>query len=392
MKRKLTYFIIILVLIMTKRLWSVEQADRKLDTYKQEVQQKKKNLEELKVKIREKSIHSEKLKDKENSLSAELRKINNNLAKTEARIKNLNKKIGQTEREINLLQKKLVAKGLEASDSRRQLRKHLRLLYKYQKMNVEYLPAILAQESYAQLITVEKYLRVIGQKNLQLYQQLKTQEAEISSDKKELEAKERQLNSLRDDVKAQGLVLLKQQEQRKEILAHTQEQRRNTEDEISKLRQQTADLQNLIDKFRSKISSLEKEKSKVRKSVHTHKKGELDWPAKGPVISSFGKQKNHQLNAYVINNGVEIKTAPGTQVKAIEKGKILYANSFKGYGKMVIIDHGDDFYTVYAHLQAISVREDEQVLKAQAIGQVDNGLYFEVRQDGKPEDPLLWLK
>ncbi len=395
------FYSVLITLICTGQFVSAADIDASLNKAKKEVQQNNQNLDEIKNKIKEKSVYSEKLKGREIDITAELKRINRELAKIQAEINRLNKKIRQTQQKINITQAKIVEKRVAADQTRKLLSKHLLVLYKYQQSTLGYLPAVLANVPYDQLVKSEKYLRTITQKNLQLFQQLKGQEEEISAIKKELETQDKQLGVLQAQVRGQEQVAVKQKTLKNELLSKVKEQRRNTDDEISQLKKEAVDLQNLVDKFRSRISKLEKEKMKQRQKIMAAKKGSYDWPVKGTVVSNFGKQKHATLNTVVVNNGIEIKADEGTAVSVIEKGKILYAGEFKGYGQMVIVDHGDDFYTVYAHLGKILAREGDTVIKGQAIGDIGYGknsrnssanAYFEIRQDGKPEDPMLWLK
>ncbi len=399
MRNKLILFII--MLILTGRSLPAADIDENINKAKQAAQDNNKNLDQIKSKIKEKSVYSEKLKGQEVNIAAELKRINLELKKIQSEINRLNKKIGQAQRQINITQAKIVEKRIAADQTRKLLSKHLRVLYKYQQSTLGYLPAVLANVPYDQLVKSEKYLRTIAQENWQLYQQLKGQEAEISAIKKELEAQEKKLEVLQTEVKGQEEVAIKQKNLKNELLDKVKKQRRNTEDEIAKLKKEAVALQNLVDKFRSRISKLEKEKIKQRQRILAAKKGSYEWPVAGMVVSKYGRQKHSTLNTFVVNNGIEIKADAGTAVSAIEQGKILFAGEFKGYGQMIIADHGDDFYTVYAHLSKVLVKEGESIIKGQSIGETGYGknrrndspnLYFEIRQNGKPEDPLLWLK
>ncbi len=402
MKNKRYFFCcIVILLIFTGGSLPAVDIDENINKTKKEAQENNKNLDQIKNKIKEKSVYSEKLKGQEIDISSELKRINHELEKIQAEINRLHKKIEQTQRQINITQARIVEKRVAADQTRKLLSKQLRVLYKYQQSTVGYLPAVLANVPYDQLIKSEKYLKVIAQENLQLYQRLKGQETEISAIKKDLEEQERQLEVLQTQVKGQEQVAVKQKDLKNELLSKVKEQRKNTDDEIAQLKREANDLQNLVDKFRSKISKLEKEKIKQRQRLLAAKKGSYDWPVKGTVVSNFGKQKHATLNTFVVNNGIEIKADEGTIVSVIEQGKILYAGVFKGYGQMVIVDHGDDFYTVYAHLSKVLVKEGDPVIKGQAVGETGYGknsrnsnanVYFEVRRDGKPEDPMLWLK
>jgi murein DD-endopeptidase MepM/ murein hydrolase activator NlpD len=98
-------------------------------------------------------------------------------------------------------------------------------------------------------------------------------------------------------------------------------------------------------------------------------------------------------------NGVDIEAAEGTGVDAVLAGQVVYTGWFKGYGNLIILDHGDELFTLYAHVSEIHVKEGDSVRQGQRIGSVgDTGslagprLYFEVRYRGKPQDPEQWLR
>jgi murein DD-endopeptidase MepM/ murein hydrolase activator NlpD len=98
-------------------------------------------------------------------------------------------------------------------------------------------------------------------------------------------------------------------------------------------------------------------------------------------------------------NGVDIAAGEGTDVAAVYPGHVVYTGWFKGYGNLIILDHGNDYFTLYAHVADMLVREGDDVKQGQRIGTVgDTGslagalLYFEVRYQGKPLDPVEWLR
>ena len=128
-------------------------------------------------------------------------------------------------------------------------------------------------------------------------------------------------------------------------------------------------------------------------------KGLLKMPVKGKIVSLFGKFKNTQYNVSNFRSGIEIQTERGEPIQAVYAGKILYADWFKGYGNMIIIDHGDNYYTVYAHIEETFKTAGDLVEIGEVMATVgDTGsitgskLYFEVRHHGKPLNPMQWLE
>jgi murein hydrolase activator len=127
-------------------------------------------------------------------------------------------------------------------------------------------------------------------------------------------------------------------------------------------------------------------------------KGDLDWPVTGAVIAAFGRQQNPRFRTAVASQGVLLATPAGTPVQAIHDGTVAYAEPFTGFGNLVIVDHGQSGFTMYGHLDSLDVTQGVHVRRGQVVGTtgttVDGtpALYFELRIDGRPVDPLQWLR
>ncbi|MFH2107239.1 MAG: peptidoglycan DD-metalloendopeptidase family protein [Chrysiogenia bacterium] len=127
-------------------------------------------------------------------------------------------------------------------------------------------------------------------------------------------------------------------------------------------------------------------------------KGKLTWPLPGRIISSFGKKKSANFNTYTMNNGIEIKPVSSDEIRAIGAGEIIFCDYFKGYGNLLIIQHAGNFHTLYGHCDSFKKKLGERVQINEVIAMAGNSgslygksLYFEIRQNLKPLDPLLWL-
>jgi septal ring factor EnvC (AmiA/AmiB activator) len=127
-------------------------------------------------------------------------------------------------------------------------------------------------------------------------------------------------------------------------------------------------------------------------------RGDLPWPADGIVIGRFGRQRNTLTGAELVRNGVEISLAEGRPVIAVHDGVVSYAAPFTGYGNLVIVEHGEGGHSLYGHLAGASVNKGDKVEAGSRIGLSGRNpagnpaLYFELRIDGKPVDPLQWLR
>ncbi|HVL67814.1 MAG TPA: peptidoglycan DD-metalloendopeptidase family protein [Vicinamibacterales bacterium] len=126
-------------------------------------------------------------------------------------------------------------------------------------------------------------------------------------------------------------------------------------------------------------------------------KGDVPWPADGIVTRRFGRDRTAS-GGIVARNGIELSLAEGRPVAAVHEGVVTYAAPFAGYGNLVIVEHGGSGHSLYGHLAAVSVNKGDRVEPGTRVGLAGRNLagnpalYFELRIDGRPVDPLQWLR
>ncbi len=128
-------------------------------------------------------------------------------------------------------------------------------------------------------------------------------------------------------------------------------------------------------------------------------KGRLVYPVKGKIINRFGRKMDKRFDTYIVYNGINLKVEKGTDVRSIFHGKVLYTGTLEGYGKIIIIGHGDDYHSLYGHLDNIRAEMGDWVKEGTVIGESgDTGsllgatLYLEIRHKGKPVEPTRWFQ
>ncbi len=125
---------------------------------------------------------------------------------------------------------------------------------------------------------------------------------------------------------------------------------------------------------------------------------ELDWPVAGQVTTQFGLHRQTRFGTTIVRSGIDIAAAEGVLVRAMHAGVVAFSELFTGFGNLVILDHGGQSYTLYGYLGSLAVPVGARVTPGTAIGSVgrsttgESALYFELRIDGKPVDPLEWLR
>ena len=128
-------------------------------------------------------------------------------------------------------------------------------------------------------------------------------------------------------------------------------------------------------------------------------RGELSWPAEGPVTETFGRKRHPVYDTYTLQKGIEIDAGAGAAVQAVYEGRVRYADWFQNYGLVVILDHGGDYFTIYGHLESIAVRPGDWVDPGSRLGTVGEtgslagpSLYFEIREGTEALNPQSWLR
>jgi septal ring factor EnvC (AmiA/AmiB activator) len=183
--------------------------------------------------------------------------------------------------------------------------------------------------------------------------------------------------------------------EKNELLGIMSNRRLAAERKIRALNESAKALQNLIDKINE--ANKKKRTVAVRSSaVRAKRKKSLPWPVSGKIIVGFGRNKHPDLDTYVISNGIKIDAADFSKVKSVESGIVVFAEQFRSYGKVVIIDHSDSNFGVYGLLDKIFVKVEQKVSRGAVIAELgnegNNVLYFEIRHNNVPDDPMLWLQ
>jgi len=139
--------------------------------------------------------------------------------------------------------------------------------------------------------------------------------------------------------------------------------------------------------------------SSLKKSSFSYQKGRLRVPVKGKIVSKFGPLRTGDYKAFTFQSGIDIKVERGEPVRSVFEGEVMFAQWLKGYGNLLIIDHGDNYYTLYAHVQEVFKKMGEKVDTGEVIATAgDTGsikglcLHFEVRHHGKPVNPMKWFR
>jgi septal ring factor EnvC (AmiA/AmiB activator) len=175
------------------------------------------------------------------------------------------------------------------------------------------------------------------------------------------------------------------------LLAGLRHDRATLASKLRDLRQRANRLSTLLKKLESRQPPAYTDNS----GIFSRQKGQLPWPVSGEVVTGFGTWHHQELGTLYDSQGIEIKAGEDTPIHAVWGGTVVFANWFKGYGNLIIIDHGDSYYTLYAQAARLAVKVGDQIVRQQVVGysgyEGKKTVYFEIRHGGTPVNPSSWL-
>ena len=209
----------------------------------------------------------------------------------------------------------------------------------------------------------------------------------------ELEARKRARAELEGDLALQIRIKEKESGKRAVILKEIRRKKKLSQAALASLQASARDLDNTLTAMGLKG------RAELDDTSFIKQKGRLSFPARGKVISTYGTSRNGDYKSFTFQSGIDIRVERGEPVHSVFKGEVMFAQWLKGYGNLVIINHGDNYYTLYAHLEEVFKKKGETVGTGEVIATAgDTGsirglsLHFEVRHHGKPVNPMKWLK
>lgn len=354
-----------------------------------------KDLEGLKKKIERERQGISQVQKKEGSILQTLGKIEGDLDKKTKALKEANARFGTVSSEMQ--KKQAEAESIKISIAQRQelFRNRAVALYRWYRGGSPFV-LLNGEVSLGRLLQRKHYLESTVAFDGQLIQQLNEEIERRDVIAKELALKKKQLGGQRQALAEAQESVRKEAEKKKELLASLRQEKESRIRVVKELELAALRLQKMMDEISRRAVSKPPE---VPPGVGLGAlRGRLDWPVKGALIGGFGKARHREVAAEVFHNGIDIEAPVGEEVKAVEKGTVVFADHFSGYGKMVILDHGERYYTIYAHLSEILKRNGAAVKRGEILGRAGDSdslagatLYFEMRKDGRSIDPVPWF-
>jgi septal ring factor EnvC (AmiA/AmiB activator) len=238
-------------------------------------------------------------------------------------------------------------------------------------------------------------LRSIGKADRWLIARYDSLRADVEQSRAMLLDRQQELRRLSQEKEQETALLASSKEKRNNQLRQIRSERTHLAQTLQELAEAARRLESLIDELvESGAVSYGGDGRHVKRA-----KGRLPWPVRGRVIEGFGYRELGPKRAKVPHQGLSIEADIGTEVTAVADGAINYTGRLRGYGQIVIIDHGGGYFSLYGHLQEVLGFKGQIVLQGDPIGTLGESgslsgpqLYFELREDRVQVDPIPWLR
>jgi murein hydrolase activator len=290
----------------------------------------------------------------------------------------------RTEAEIAQLVKK-------TAEEKEHLRKRLVVLYRLGGLS--YLRILMSLDQRNDPTAAISMLSFLVNHDSRTITRFESTRHELDVRRAELSQRQKQLVQLAAVIEQRRRAVAAAFAEKQRMLASLQAQESGSEHDLAELEEKARRLERLVDVL-SKQSGVEAPSSDIR----TYR-GTLAWPVDGKIAEGFGRQRNAKFSTYTMNNGLKIAAAPRADVRAVFQGTVLFSQWFKGYGNLIILDHGNRVFSLYGNIVAPLVAVGDRITTGQPIAGVGDSedagggyLYFEIRQDNRPEDPQKWLR
>ena len=293
-------------------------------------------------------------------------------------------KKARAELDANLVRVQKLEASLAAS--RPALAAHARALYKLGEMS--YLRLLLSVDRPSDFFRAYRFVSTLARRDGAAVAAFRADLLALAREKAALEERTRESIELRNRLAAARHQLEAQRARQTAVLTSLVEKKETNAAWVEELTQAASRLQSLL-------GGLGGETGAVPLLAF---RGTLPWPVEGRVRVGFGRRKHPRFETYTVHNGIDIEAAPDTPVRAVHEGRVVYADRFLGYGLMVVVDHGGKRHSLYAQLAEVSVAPGQEVQAGTVLGTTGQGtdqgpgLYFEMRYQGRAEDPAEWLR
>ena len=365
---------------------------------------KRSELDAIRRQAHEKRQAAQQLLGQETKEISLLRRTDHRLSETRRRLRLLDERRQSLGQELEHTKVNLVRSQTALRIQRDRLSRRLRNLYKYGgERSLEFL---LSTQSFAQLLARWDFLVMVAEQDRMLVEDVSARQAVVQENQDLLQGRLTEVAKTAKKTNRESDRLAELRQEKASTVKSIQSRRQSYEAAAAELERTARSMQKLLAtlELRRRAES-DRARSEGRSPQpytgdFARGEGHLDWPVRGNIIGHFGPETHPKWGTVTMNNGVDIATPVGTAVRVVARGRVDYTSEdFGAYGQMVVVNHGDGYYTLYGHLSSISVSVGTELAAGQTVGlSGDTGslkgpiLHFEVRKGGQSLNPEGWLQ
>ncbi len=312
------------------------------------------------------------------------------LAELEARISRQNRQLQQSHHQLRQLQQAIQSQRqqlqqLEKEQQNLLARLALQWRSAYSRQQLSRLRTLLQSRDPNAFFRWQARQRYLDRQQLQWLDQLQQNQQHRLQLLEQLEQQSREQQATLQTLRQQAAALKASQQQWQQRRRQQQQQLRQTEQALREARARRQRLQRVLQQLAQSLKALDTQLPQPFARL----KGRLPWPVKGRILHRFGSPRGGGLQW----RGVEIQAGNSAEVQAIAHGRVVYADWLRGYGLLIILDHGDGYLSLYGNQAALYREVGEWVSAGEKLGKLneDGRLYLELRQQAQPIDPQRWL-
>lgn len=329
-------------------------------------------------------------KGEKNELVQQLRKIEVQVGGVSKRIRKLNKKNMQMGKKLSQLQADYKKQAENLSGQKDILSKQVVAAYAMGRQ--EYLKLLLNQHDPAMVARTFVYYDYLNEARTEKIDQVTLRLQNLANLKRKINSQLELISNNKKSLVAEKQSLNKTRNIRGKLLSVIQKRIKNRGSKLKGMQLDEKQLLTLVQELQNALSDIPAQlSSDIRKQ-----KGKMKLPVKGFVAKRFGSSKGSGQSRW---KGVFIKAKEGNNVRSFSHGRVVFSDWFKGLGLLMIVDHGDGYMSLYGHNQSLFKDAGDWVDAGDVIAAVgntggnrDSGLYFEIRVNGKPQDPVAWCR
>lgn len=376
---------------------AVFAADKKEDDLDRQI---KKQEEEYKNIQRQISTTKRKLSDttkREKRVTEQIEVLSQKITITQQKVNVVSLRIKKVHQNIIKLSNEIVSKNKRIAEIEELLKHRLISIYKYG--GVAEFNLLLSSQGAEDALANSYLLGKLAEQDQKLINELRIEKKKLNDTQEQLKAQKASLESHGKELKQQTSELKGAANERNAILARVRKDKDLYMAQQNELLRASKALQATVKKLLAEKRKLAAQKHPGKPQTVYYRGGRLAWPVQGTITSTFGTRIHPIFKTKITHTGLDISAPKGTPVKAADTGEVLFTGWLSGYGHVVILDHGGNLTTVYAHLSKIECTEGAKVNRGGLIGRVGstgvatgNHLHFETRVNGDAVNPMRYLK